>query len=366
MKDKFGYFLCLLMAGVLFAACEKPVIEEELQETDTEKGNVVIRVTDVEAGWGSSSSRALTNVSDVCTRVAFSVFQEGKKLKYDYQEIGDENFGSYTVQLNEGKYQLFVVAHSGKKSATIPTDAPKAEFSNYYPDKSTGTGFTDTFYYYGDMMVSSEGATVNVSMKRATAMFRLVTTDVKPEKVKKFMFSYEGGAKILDGTTGYGTGKNNGQLVYVTLDDSLTGKPLQLDVYTILYSETGKVTFTIKAFDANEDIIYKKEFTDVEMKRNYITRYTGAFFTKDEPDVPDIPDTPDNPDDPDPNNPDNPDTPDNPDNPDNPNNPDTPETPDTPDNPDNPDKPDPNPGPGPAVPVIQIDPEWGGVLEYNF
>jgi hypothetical protein len=230
-----------------------------------------------------------------------------------------------------------------------------------------GTGFTDTFYYYGDMTVSSEGTTVNVSMKRATAMFRLVTTDAKPDTVKKFQFYYTGGSGVLNAETGCGN-VDSKQSVFVTLDDSLTGKPLQLDMYTFLKAETGKVTFTVRVFDSKDDCLskYTKEFKDVEMQRNYITRYTGAFFTKDEPDVPDIPDTPDNPDDPDPNNPDNPDTPDNPDNPDNPNNPDTPETPDTPDNPDNPDKPDPNPGPGPAVPVIQIDPEWGGVLEYNF
>jgi len=350
MKHQIGYFVCLLLTGILFAACEKPVIEEELQETDTEKGNVVIRITDVEAGWGSSSSRALTNVSDVCTRVDFAVYQDGKKVKYEFQTIADENFGSYSVQLNEGKYQLFVVAHSGNDHATMKTDQPQATFTNYNPDTSKGTGFTDTFYYYGDMTVSNEGATVNVSMKRATAMFRLVTTDVKPEAVKKFQLYYEGGAKILDGTTGYGIGKAE-QSVFVTFSDSQEGKPIEIDVFTFLHTETGKLTFTVKAFDAKDDVIYKKEFTDVPMQRNYITRYTGAFFTKDEPDVPDIPDTPENPDDPDPNNPDNPDNP---------------ETPDTPDNPDNPDKPDPNPGPGPAVPVIQIDPEWGGVLEYNF
>jgi len=356
MKHQIGYFVCLLLTGILFAACEKPVIEDELQGTDTEAANVVIRVTDVEAGWGNNASRALTNVSDVCTRVDFAVYQDGKKVKYEFQTIADENFGSYSVQLNEGKYHLFVVAHSGNDHATMKTDQPQATFTNYNPDTSKGTGFTDTFYYYGDMTVSNEGATVNVSMKRTTAMFRLVTTDVKPEAVKKFQLYYEGGAKILDGTTGYGIGKAE-QSVFVTFSDSQEGKPIEIDVFTFLHTETGKLTFTVKAFDAKDDVIYKKEFTDVPMQRNYITRYTGAFFTKDEPDVPDIPDTPENPDDPDPNNPDNPDSPDNPDNP---------ETPDTPDNPDNPDKPDPNPGPGPAVPVIQIDPEWGGVLEYNF
>ena len=217
MKHKISYVACLLMVGILFAACEKMVLDEEAQRADgSEKANVVIRVTDIETGWGNASSRTLTDVSEVCSRVAFVVYQSGKKVKHEYQTKDDNGFGSYTVQLDEGTYQLFVLAHSGKKNASISDSGPIATFTNPVPD---GTGYTDTFYYYGDMTVSGKNAQVNVSMQRATAMFRLKTTDAKPENVKKIQFYYEGGSRILDGITGYGSG-NAEQSVFVTLDDS--------------------------------------------------------------------------------------------------------------------------------------------------
>ena len=323
MKHKIGYFACLLMVGVLFAACEKMVLDEDTQRADgSEKANVVIRVADIETGWGNASSRTLTDVSEVCSRVAFVVYQNGNKVKHEYQTKDDNGFGSYTVQLEEGTYQLFVLAHSGKSNASISNSGPIATFSN---PESNGTGYTDTFYYYGDMTVSGNNAQVNVSMKRATAMFRLKTTDAKPAKVKKLWFRYTGGSGVLDATTGYGT-VNSIQVVFVPLDDSLTGETLEVDMYTFLHAETGNVSFSIKAFDASENIIseYTKEFADVPMKRNCITRYTGNFFGNSTPDPgPDEPDNPDNP-----------------------------------DNPDDPKEPEPL--------VIQVDPEWGEIFDYSF
>ena len=63
------------MVGLLFAACEKMVLDEEEQGVeDSEKTSVVIRVANVEAGWGGASSRTLTDVSEVCSRVAFVIY----------------------------------------------------------------------------------------------------------------------------------------------------------------------------------------------------------------------------------------------------------------------------------------------------
>ena len=78
------------------------------------------------------------------------------------------------------------------------------------------------------------------------------------------------------------------------------------------------MTFTVKAFSANESILYEKEFSGVSMQRNCITRYTGDFFTNGdviEPD-PDEPDTP------------------------------------------QPDK--------PSAVTVMVDPEWGSVFDFTF
>ena len=312
----------LMLAGVMMmSSCEKGVTEEMAEQENTANGRVVIQVKDIENGWDGAASRALVNIAEVCTRLNFAVYQNGDRVASANQLKGDTDFGTFTLQLAEGSYQVLVLGHSAAKHITT-TDPRKLQFTN--PESSNGTGFSDTFYYYGNMEVGADGASLTANMKRATSMFRLVTSDAKPENIKKMWFYYEGGSGALNAVTGYGC-VDSKQVVIEYLDDAQTGKPLQFDLYTFLHGETGNLTVTVRAFDEKDDIAYEREFTNVPMKRNYITRYTGNFFVKDTPDNPDNPDTPDNPDNPD----------------------------------------DPDPGVSPSN-VIMVDPEWGGVTDFTF
>lgn len=313
MKDRIYAYLCMLLTCGLLLSCEKVVFDEETTGTEgAQTANVVIRVADVEAGWGNNTSRTLVNVSEVCSRLNFAVYQNGSRVKYKNQAVGDSDFGTFSLELETGSYQLLVLAHSCKANPAT-TNPAKLQFSN--PESSNGTGFTDTFYYYGDLVVDASGTQANISMKRATTMFRLVTSDVKPSSVKKFQFYYEGGSGALNAVTGLGC-VDSKQSVFVMLDDAQTGQPLSFDMYTFLHAETGNVSFTVKAFDTNDDIKFEKEFTNVPMQRNCITRYTGSFFDVDDPTPPDDPVTPD------------------------------PEE--------------------PASSVIMVDPEWGNIFDYSY
>lgn len=279
MKHKYFQTFLLLFAGCLLASCEKMIIEEEEngQGTGTANQNVVIRITDMDAGWDGATSRAQVSIAEVCSRLQLAVYQGDSRVKYENQMIGDAGFGMFALRLEEGTYQLLVLGHSGK--ANVPTTNPeKLQFTN--PGASNGTGFSDTFYYYGDMAVSSDGAQVDINMMRATSMFRLKTTDAKPAKVKKFQFYYTGGSGALDATTGMGC-VNSKQTVFVTLDDSQTGQPLTFEMYTFLHEESGTVSFTVTALDENDNVLYTREFK-APMKRNCITQYTGRFFTDDD------------------------------------------------------------------------------------
>lgn len=314
MKNKTVIpFLLMLVAACLTASCEKMSVDSAGQ---TVKGaNVVVRVQAAEPAWSNGATRALVPISEVCSRLCFAVYQDGSRVKYENQKAGDGGFGTFALKLDAGTYQLLVVGHSGatNPSTTQPT---KIQFTN--PTASNGTGFTDTFYYYGTLVVGSDGAQLDVSMQRATAMFRLKTTDVKPDQVKSFQFYYEGGSGTLDATTGYGC-VNSKQTVFIETGSDLTGQPLEFDLYTFPHEETDQVKFTVRAFGddgrGGAQELYTKEF-DVTMKRNCITRYTGEFFTADAPDPKGDPD---------------------------------------------------NPQPGePASNVIQVDPAWGDIFDYTF
>jgi len=54
---------------------------------------------------------------------------------------------------------------------------------------------TDTFYYYGDLVVTTEVQSYDLTLTRAVAMFRLVLTDDEmPSNVAKMKFYYLGGS----------------------------------------------------------------------------------------------------------------------------------------------------------------------------
>ena len=278
-----------LVVIIAVFSCEKAIISNENESGDA-NGNLKVTVFEIEKTPFASLTRTVENASAVVTRLNFAVYDtDGARLKQINQELGkNADFGTASFQLEEGTYQLVVVGHSSKSNPTM-TNPAKIQFSN--PSSSGGTGFTDTFYYYGTMVVGSSTAQVNISMKRATAMFRLKTADTKPTAVKRFQFYYEGGSGTLDATTGYGCVASK-QSVFV---DATESGCQQFEMYTFPHQEEDEVTFTVKALGANDNILYMKEFANVKMQRNCITQYTGNFFTGDDVDVTPV-DEPDEPD----------------------------------------------------------------------
>lgn len=301
MKQKNLQFLLLFLMGCVLTSCEKVVVEVDgPQGTNTTSKptnkNVVVRVTGIDTGWNGSASRSQVSIAEVCTRLQFAVFQGNTRVKYGNQQVGDGDFGTFALQLDAGTYQLLVLGHSGATNVAT-TNPAKLQFTN--PSASNGTGFTDTFYYYGDMVVSDDGAQVSISMKRATSLFRLKTNDAMPSNAKEIQITYTGGSGALDATTGFGC-VNSNQVVFMALDEELVGQPLEFNLYTFLRQETGKLAFTVKVFDANKTNIITKEFKDVPMKRNCITQYSGNFFTDGDSETPELPGEPETPDTPQP------------------------------------------------------------------
>lgn len=274
----------MLLAVCILTGCEKmPDDEAVVSSSSTSGKNVVISISGIDAGWDGNSTRSLVPISEVCSRVCFAVYQDDTRLVYKNQKAGDADFGSYSITLEAGTYQLLVLGHSGAANPTT-TNPAKIAFSN--PTSSNGTGFTDTFYYYGTIVVNNGTTQLNINMKRATAMFRLKTTDTKPTAVKKFHFYYTGGSGTLDATTGYGCVASK-QSVLV---DATESGCQQFDVYTFPHQEEDEVTFTVKAIGANDNMLYSKEFVNVKMKRNCITQYSGKFFTNSDVTPPEEPD----------------------------------------------------------------------------
>ena len=171
--------------AVLVAACEKPILGEEDAVTRKE-ANVILHMTQYEQeAFGNSgnraATRAATDITELCSRLNIAIFDDGgTKVKTVAQKEGDASFGTVALTLAAGTYQLVVIAHNGEGSATI-TSTEKVTFPN--------NKVTDTFYYYGDLVVTSEVQSYDLTLTRAVAMFRMVLTDDEiPSTVTKFKF----------------------------------------------------------------------------------------------------------------------------------------------------------------------------------
>ena len=257
--------LMFIALALLAAACEKPVIDEDLVATkDT---NVILHFKQFEQ---EAFTRAATDITELCSRLNIALFDaEGTKVKTVAQKEGDSSYGTVALTLTAGTYRLVVIAHNCDGSATI-TSTEKVTFPN--------NKVTDTFYYYGDLVVTEAKQSYDLTLTRAVAMFRLVLTDEEiPSNVAKLKFYYLGGSSTFSPKDGYGCVNSKQTEVRTVPADFVSGTAF--DIYTLPHTESDVLTkLTITALDQNDNTIKERIFENVPITRNQITRYTGSFF----------------------------------------------------------------------------------------
>ena len=284
--------MLLLAAAVGMTACEKVVLDEDTppaehnaspvsdDDTGDDTGaapagaNLVVRVT----GFSviPYDTRTATPIADYCTRLGVVVYREGKKVKAVTQRQGDSAYGQVAMELEAGTYQLLVLAHSSTGNPSLATPE-KIQFTN-------DDGFSDTFYHYGDVVVTDEQMVQDVTLERVTSMLRFTTEDPVPAEVKQVRLYFTGGSGTLDATTGYGC-VNSQQSVFFDITPDMVGKPLTLETYTIPKAETASLKLFVTAYALDEKhggvkILTEREFPNVPIERNKITQYSGWFFSE--------------------------------------------------------------------------------------
>ena len=255
--------LLFAISILTLTACEKPILGEDAVGDSPAEANVILRFTQFEQ---EAFTRAATDITSLCSRLIIAIFDgDGTKVKTVAQKEGDSDYGTVALSLAEGTYQLVVIAHNCEGSATI-TSTEKVTFPN--------NKVTDTFYYYGDLVVTSEQQNYDLTLTRAVAMFRLVLTDENiPSAVAKFKFYYTGGSSTFSPKDGYGCVNSKQTEIRTVASDGV------YEIYTLPHTEEDVLTkLTVTALDANDNTIKERIFENVPVVRNQVTRYTGSFF----------------------------------------------------------------------------------------
>ena len=259
--------LLFAISILTLTACEKPILGEDEVGDSPADANVILRFTQFEQ---EAFTRAATDITSLCSRLNIAIFNsEGTKVKTVAQKEGDAGYGTVALSLAEGTYQLVVIAHNCEGSATI-TSSEKVTFPN--------NKVTDTFYYYGDLVVTSETQNYDLTLTRAVAMFRLVLTDEDiPSAVAKFKFYYTGGSSTFSPKDGYGCVNSKQTELRTVPAGSASGTIFE--IFTLPHTEEDVLTkLTVTALDANDNTINERIFENVPVVRNQVTRYTGSFF----------------------------------------------------------------------------------------
>ena len=252
----------IIALTLLVTSCEKPILNEDIMVE--KEANVILHMRQFEQ---TTFTRSATDITELCTHLNIAIFDaDGTKVKTVAQKDTDSDFGTVALTLSTGSYQLVVIAHNCDGSATI-TSTEKVTFPS--------NKVTDTFYYFGDLVVTDTQQSYDLTLTRAVAMFRLVLTDEEiPSNVAKLKFYYTGGSSTFSPSAGYGC-VNSKQTEIRTVAPGLT----VFDIYTLPHTEEDVLTkLAVTALDTNDNTVKERTFENVPVTRNQITRYTGSFF----------------------------------------------------------------------------------------
>ena len=265
------------MMAALAVACEKPVLDEAPTPPDGGEANVILHFSQFEQsadfprpsegrgqGWGAT--RGATDITELCDRLNIAIFDaDGTKVKTIAQKRDDASYGTVALSLVAATYKLVVIAHNCDGSATISSEE-KVTFPN--------NKVTDTYYYYGDLVVGAERQSYDLTLTRAVAMFRLVLTDESiTSNVAKLKFYYLGGSSTFSPKDGVGCVNSKQTEIRPVSTDGI------YEIYTLPHTEEDVLTkLTVTALDANDNTIKERIFENIPVTRNQITRYTGSFF----------------------------------------------------------------------------------------
>lgn len=272
---------CLLLFSLLlFTSCEKAYSEDDDSQDPTSgdtRIDVSFRVANydivpfsVPTRQAQSPARATQSLSGVCTRISFAVFDaSGNKVTSKNQTKSDSQFGTFSLSVAAGTYQLVVVAHSSTEGNATISSPSEIKFAN--------NKLTDTFYHYQTFEVK-ENASYDITLQRAVAMFRLNITDATPADVSQMKFYYTGGSSTLDATTGAGC-VNSKQTELRTVATAAHAGQSTYEVYTFPHADGKKLSMKVTALSSSGTTIQEQQFDNVPVEANKITECTTSFFS---------------------------------------------------------------------------------------
>lgn len=258
--------LLLIIAALLLAACEKFVAEEDSQSASkVVDGNLVVKAECVVTkAAGNDDEQVSLPLNERFTRMSMVIYQNDVRVDYVNQVNTDKDFGTMSVDLDPGTYQLVVLAHSGTRSPTT-TNCHKISFS---------APLTDVFSYYGDVVVGKEANKITVNLTRAVAKIQLNITDDIPANVSFFNFIYKGASVSFDPATQIGLASSTRRNMEIEKEEGVK----TFEFYTFVTGADQLVDLDVAGYSEAKDVVGAKKFPGISVELRKVSKIDSPVF----------------------------------------------------------------------------------------
>lgn len=276
MKHSLLWLLAFVFAS-LFVSCSKSD-GDGLPQPEAQGGEAGLTrsITFSVANYlqGSLENGYGTRVGDLdsLAHLAMAVYTaEGARVKLENQNKGTKGYGTFSVALPFGEYEVVFLGYNGN-SALLFDGVDNIHFAKDY--------VPDLFLNYLPLTVDAEmrGAQSIVLSRRVSA-FGIKCTDEAPSTIDSMFLAIHGGGTVLNARTG------------CAMDDLRTGK-------SVVSAFKGKTGYNVNSFffvpsspctvdvemtfkQKNGTVVMSRLFKDVPAGWNKWAAYVGNFFTAD-------------------------------------------------------------------------------------
>lgn len=256
----------------MLTACSSEVKEEV---TNQVMAPITVRLNGFTIEQGEiTRTTAVGSYTAVKTLIlAFYLTSDGSEV-YKHTQIRSDNttyttFGEFSTTLPVGTYTMVVIGHGGTNTLTLsgPTEA------------TYGTNRVQDTFLATQAVTVTNGSAQNLSatLSRITSALAVQSTDTRPAEVTHMRFTYGGGSKGFSPATGLST--TNAGFVNLVEHSESAGSTTYTGGMLFLTNDSQTMDVTIETLDANSQVVFTKTITDVPMKRNRVTKLTGAVYS---------------------------------------------------------------------------------------
>ena len=240
-------------------------------------------ITQEEMFSGSGTTRGAEDPSSYFGEGAITLAfydAEGREVSKTTQVKADAGtyttFGEFSANLPVGHYTMVAVAYAYYDGdAFILTSPTEAAFTSERPRETFSK-------VQGVTVTNASPLNIDVTLNRISSWLKIISTDGRPAGAKKIRTTFGKGGKDFNPTTGLAITDTG--FSQTNNPSTATGATIEVNVVPFVACADDaeeKMTITIEALDADDNVLATKVVDDVPFKRNRQTTLTGKIFTAD-------------------------------------------------------------------------------------